>query len=292
MGERARDCAPLTAGGKHAPMNQSPSVVGTPREWAIDLAVMTAVGAFLGVIGPFGTFYGGPIELRVAYWIGNSWIGLIVLSITVRLSLRLAIRADLPIWFAVAMGVAVGSVPLAVITDLLSAWAWPPSHGRLSPLFTQWAYVLAMAEPVSFAYYFVTDRGWRAASRQACAQPFADETPRQGGAGGGFLGRLPAHLGRDLLCLQMEDHFVRAHTARGSDLVLTPLKEAIAELRDIDGLQVHRSWWVARAAVREPVANGRNLFLRLSNGLEVPVSRVSVAKLRAAEWLGPPDDTP
>ena len=73
----------------------------------------------------------------------------------------------------------------------------------------------------------------------------------------------------------------------GSDLILTPLKDAIAELGATDGLQVHRSWWVAKGAVAEPVASGRNLSLRLSNGLEVPVSRASVAKLRAAGWLGP-----
>ena len=38
---------------------------------------------------------------------------------------------------------------------------------------------------------------------------------RRGQPGGRFLDRLPPRLGRDLLCLQMEDHYVRAHTARG-----------------------------------------------------------------------------
>ena len=56
-------------------MSETPSVFGTPREWAIDLAVMTAIGVFLGVIGPFGSFYGGPVELRIAYWVANMWIG-------------------------------------------------------------------------------------------------------------------------------------------------------------------------------------------------------------------------
>ena len=105
-------------------------------------------------------------------------------------------------------------------------------------------------------------------------------------ADGGFLDRLPPRLGRDLLCLQMEDHYVRAYTARGSDLVLTPLKEAIAELGAVDGLQVHRSWWVARAAVAEPLVRGRSVALRLTNGVEAPVSRAQVARLRAAGWLG------
>ena len=105
-------------------------------------------------------------------------------------------------------------------------------------------------------------------------------------AGPAFLNRMPPRIGRELLCLQMEDHYVRAHTARGSDLILTPLKDAIAELADIEGMQVHRSWWVARTAVAGPVANGRNLALRLTNGLEVPVNRASVAKLKLAGWLG------
>ncbi len=88
----------------------------------------------------------------------------------------------------------------------------------------------------------------------------------------------------------MEDHYVRAHTARGSDLILIPLKEAMAELEGVDGLQVHRSWWVAREAVAEPLTSGRNLTLRLTNGLEAPVSRASIARLKAAGWLTPDAD--
>ena len=252
---------------------------------------MTAVGLFLGVIGPFGSFYGGAVGLRIAYWIANVWIGFAVLSLVVRLSLRAALRFDLPIWFALAVGVALGAAPLAVVLDTFTAWFWPANHGRMFPLFLMYAQTLAIAEPFSFAYYFLGDRGWRGAvareqARRTAARNGPAGAPAPASAGsGGFLTRLPPRLGRDLLCLQMEDHYVRAHTARGSDLVLTPLKEAIAELRDIDGLQVHRSWWVARAAVVQPVTSGRNLALRLSNGLEVPVSRASVAKLRAAGWL-------
>jgi DNA-binding LytR/AlgR family response regulator len=83
----------------------------------------------------------------------------------------------------------------------------------------------------------------------------------------------------------MEDHYVRVHTPQGSDLVLTPLKEAMAELAAVDGLQVHRSWWVARSAVAGSASAGRNLKLRLANGMEVPVSRASIARLRASGWL-------
>jgi LytTr DNA-binding domain len=267
-------------------MSDTPSLFGTPREWATDLAIMTAIGVFLGVIGPFGSFDGAPIEARIAYWVANMWIGFLALSTIVRLAARGAIRFDLPIWFVIAVSVAVGALPLAMGLRFFSAWVWPPNHGQMAPLFTQYAQTLALSEPVSFAYYFLVDRGWKAAAKRGEAstpEPASDRRPA--GTGAGFLDRLPPRLGRDLLCLQMEDHYVRAHTARGSDLILTPLKDAIAELDGTDGLQVHRSWWVAKAAVTEPVISGRNLVLRLSNGLEVPVSRASVAKLRAAGWL-------
>ncbi len=267
-------------------MNPFPSLYGTPREWAADLAIATAIGVFLGVIGPFGSFYGGPMELRIAYWVANMWIGFIVLSTVVRLSLRAGVRFDLPIWFTLAVGVAIGALPLGYVIAYFSAWFWPGNHGQVSNLSTLYGQTLAISEPCAFGYYFLADRGWRDAVARA-PKPGAPPEPLPGQTGAGFLDRLPPRLGRELLCLQMEDHYVRAHTAKGSDLILTPLKDAIAELGDTDGLQVHRSWWVARRAVAQPVAQGRSFSLKLTNGLDVPVSRASVAKLRAAGWLGP-----
>ena len=62
----------------------------------------------------------------------------------------------------------------------------------------------------------------------------------------------------------MEDHYVRAHTMLGSDLVLLRLRDAIAELDGIEGAQVHRSWWVARDVVEGVEREGRKLRLLLS----------------------------
>jgi len=100
-----------------------------------------------------------------------------------------------------------------------------------------------------------------------------------------FLARLPPRLGRDLLCLQMEDHYVRAHTSTGSDLILIPLHQAVAELQGLDGLQVHRSWWVSRGAVVAVERDGRSVRLKLRNGVCAPVSRRAVAALKAAAWI-------
>ncbi len=44
------------------------------RRIIIDLAVMTAIGVFLAVIGPFGSI-AAPLPERLVTWIGFAWIG-------------------------------------------------------------------------------------------------------------------------------------------------------------------------------------------------------------------------
>ncbi len=285
--------ARLHNGMDDTPSLMRSSLLGTPREWAKDLAAATIIGVFLGVIGPFGSFYGGRIELRLVYWVADVWMGLIVLATVTRLAIRIAGRLDVPVWFALATGIALGSFPLGAMIALFSAWFWPGNHGHISPFFIWYGQTLAIAEPCTFAYYFIGRRvglypdrpDVAAPDRPGPASPPASTEEASEGLGAPLLDRLPPRLGRNLLCLQMEDHYVRVHTDRGSELVLMPLKAAMAEVQGIDGMQVHRSWWVARAAVVETVQQGRNLGLRLSNGIQAPVSRSFVAALRANRWL-------
>lgn len=100
-----------------------------------------------------------------------------------------------------------------------------------------------------------------------------------------FLKRLPAELGSDLMCLSMEDHYVRVHTAAGDTLILMRMADAVAELEDYPGQQVHRSWWVAADAVLETVRETRKVSLRLRNGLQVPVSQRRVKQLKDEGFL-------
>ena len=64
-----------------------------------------------------------------------------------------------------------------------------------------------------------------------------------------LLARLPARSRAELLHLRMQDHYVEVHTAAGSELLLLRFRDALREVEDINGLQVHRSHWVARDAV-------------------------------------------
>ncbi len=98
--------------------------------------------------------------------------------------------------------------------------------------------------------------------------------------------RLPPHLRvAELIALEAEDHYVRVHTTAGSDLLLLRFTDAVAELDDLNGARTHRSWWVARSAVRSATrADGRG-ELTLGNGIVVPVSRSALPVLQRDGWF-------
>ncbi len=100
-----------------------------------------------------------------------------------------------------------------------------------------------------------------------------------------FIERLPLRLrGARLIAVEAEDHYLRVHTDRGSDLILMRLSDALAELDGLEGAQTHRSWWVAKDAVRGASRGDGRATLTLDGGLTAPVSRRYARALREAGW--------
>ena len=62
-------------------------------------------------------------------------------------------------------------------------------------------------------------------------------------------------------------------TTIGSHLVLLSLTQALTELEDYPGRRIHRSHWVADDAVQDQFWDGTRLFVRLTDGAVLPVSR-------------------
>lgn len=85
--------------------------------------------------------------------------------------------------------------------------------------------------------------------------------------------------------MKMEDHYLRVFTANGYALIQMRMSDAEASLGAVSGQRVHRSWWVARSAVRDVRTADNNCWLILSNGLEVPVSRSRREALRDKGWF-------
>lgn len=258
----------------------------TPRELAHRLAFATVAGAFFGLIGPFGSF-GTPAPVRLAVWTVNFWAGALLVGTAMQLAERTRRRLDVPAWFAWPLAVALASAPLAAVAELAQRGIGGRPTGQ-TPL-ELYLQTLAIAAPTGLGYLGLHLMLERARGPAAPPSAAATPPPRDGSSGAApFLDRLEPRLGRDLLALQMEDHYVRAHTARGSALILMPLGRAVEELEGVEGLRVHRSWWVARSAVEAVEADGRNLRLRLRGGLAAPVARNAAAELRRAGWLAAP----
>ncbi|MBB5746851.1 LytTR family DNA-binding domain-containing protein [Brevundimonas variabilis] len=244
----------------------------TPRAWAIDLGVCAVVGGLLGILGPFGSYLNEGAAMRILYWVGVFMVSGAVHGIVIRKMLRPAARAQIPVWVWLPGVVLVLNLPLSTLSRLTAIAIWPELEQAVRPL--EWfVQSLVIALAYASAFYFLRFRPGRVIVAPAV------EGHRSG----------TLRIRDDLLCLQMEDHYVRVHTPDGSRLVLMPLSQAVTEVAGIEGLRIHRSWWVARSAVAAVRSEGRNFRLVLTNGIEAPVARSAVSTLRAAGWLDDPN---
>ncbi|QJU56737.1 LytTR family transcriptional regulator [Sphingomonas sp. AP4-R1] len=263
------------------------------KDISAELLVMAGLGLILGLLGPFGTF-AMPVAARVGIWLAMAIGGYACFRPVIGAGRSLSEQAHLPLTLAMALACIVASVPVTVMTGALFGEGLDPAA-----LAHSYPYVLLVGGlTTAIQVLLFSRRQPPAAPALATAAidanapqppsdsvPVAAPTPPAPQPPATFLDRLPPHLGRDLMCLEMEDHYVRAHTARGSTLILMRMRDAVAEVAGIEGERVHRSWWVARTAVAATERRDRAILLRLSNGLDVPVARDSVALLRSKGWL-------
>lgn len=253
----------------------------TLREWVIELVVMVAVGVALAALGPFGSFAIGSFGARLAYWIPAALLGYVIFRPATLAALLIAQRLDLPELGAVIAAVLVAAIPASFAIAYLGGYrpGAGPGFDRLFQLYVQ---VGVIGVLVMTIFLLIERKPAEAKPPPAPASAPPAELPRPAPL---FLDRLPGAWADRLAALEMEDHYVRAHGPDTSALILLRMRDAEAELAGVDGLRIHRSWWVARAAVDKVVRDGRGYKLRLTNGLEPPVARDRVAALKAAGWL-------
>ena len=104
-------------------------------------------------------------------------------------------------------------------------------------------------------------------------------THRRARQPGALLKLLPDRLGTDLIYIKSEDHYLEVHTTAGSSLVKMRFSDAVDELGD-QGMQVHRSYWVATRHVTRSVRSGKRTVLRLTGDHKVPVSVTHLPAVR------------
>ena len=260
------------------------------RQILIDLSVLIAIGVVLGLLAPLGTV-GMSVPGRIFYWVVLAVAGYAfykpVGAIVLRLGPLLALP-PLPLW---AVAVLIASIPMAALVWVVDAGGSDVRMPTLETAIVHYGLVALVGAVITLMFNLIP--ATRMTEQAADVPSQTPERPTQEpalattkrSAQTRFVDRLSPELGSQLIALEMEDHYVRAHTMLGSDLVLLRMRDAIAELEGVEGAQVHRSWWVARDAVERVEREGRNVRLLLPRGLVAPVARSRTAELAAAGWL-------
>ncbi|MDH3264163.1 MAG: LytTR family transcriptional regulator [Paracoccaceae bacterium] len=221
------------------------------------LVAWPVLAALFAVSGSFGGGEYLAFVPRTAFWL---------LIVGTSLAFGIAVRVAIECIWSVTDYLA-ASLAASVLSCAVLGFALPP--------LTRWMLDLPAAEAPSPAVVAVTVLllGGGITLLRHFLQRDAPPVAGAGEARPKLLGRLPDEVGGALLHLSVSDHYVDVATDRGTGRVLMRFSDAMEEVAEVDGLRVHRSHWVARAAVAAVErCNGRT-FLRLTNGTRVPVSR-------------------
>lgn len=230
---------------------------------AIVIAALS--GVLLAALGPFGTYHAS-LPARLGYWVAAMLVGLGLYGGALLAALRLAPVGSRARWPVLVVATLIASAPQAYIVRVCAFWLWP-DVGAAAPSWLLWYAQVATIGLVAMLLSAIL-LGRTPPLPPAASAPSVEP------------------LSGEILALQMEDHYVRVHRREGSELILMPLGRAIEAVGG-EGLQTHRSWWVARHAVTGVEGTPRAMRIQLVNGIVAPVARSAVVRLKAAGWIAP-----
>lgn len=236
---------------------------------------MLLASVVFATIGPFGTYATTVFMERFLLWGGiavASWgVSLCVMEIVALFTRRGSIAQH--------------SISWAVFTVIFApvVWVWlsvffdmrAPGVPRVWDLFWMVGLIAAGIIVISAMVQDLLARRAREAMAEVAPHP----------RGSKFMRRIKVAPDTRLILLKSSDHRVEVYTDQGQSLLRMRLSDALDELEGYDGVRVHRSAWVARAAVRGHELRGDRVFLHLEQGHVVPVSRGYLASARAQGLL-------
>lgn len=230
------------------------------------LLFLLGVGTFLAFLGPYNTTdLGWP-------WVWLYWTGLILLGgMTGNLAGHFFERyaPDAPAIIVYPAVAVILSIPVTIAVISIQAVI-----GTMPPVAT-W--------PITFFLVLLISGAVTAFTYMLNRPDHVEAEPVVGRA---LTDKLPVRLRTaDILALESEDHYLRVHTSGGEELILMRLSDAMAAVEGLEGLQSHRSWWVARAAIQDAQKSGGRAELTLSTGKTAPVSRSFYPQWREKGWI-------
>lgn len=238
--------------------------------------------------GPFGTFEQLAFPIRFLYWT----VGIAFVTVLVTVLSFIAYNASRAMgwpWPPGALAAALLAIPphwvlVYEMDEILMPGANDGMLGLLPYVAIPVIVMTLLVNAVVIRVLSMSEALQSSALVEAPVEvldPTPDPTPVQDPSL--LFQRVPAHLGRDVVCLRAQDHYLEVVTTTGSALVLMRLSDAERDLAGLRGMRVHRSWWVALDHVAEfSQAEGGGVSLTTTTGHTIPVARAQRAALRAA----------
>jgi len=251
------------------------------KRLTIEILVMVALGLLVGLLGPFGTF-GAPPAQRMLAWVIWLLTGYLLFRPTNVVAGWLCEATGLPHFAGKLLALVVASVPLTLIVTMMVTHLSFADVLRWRGFWTMYLYIVVIAVVASAVMAAVFGR---AGPNAATPDPVpSSPAPASAPAAADPTLPLPPGFG-PVLALKGEDHYVRIIGEGREELVLMRMRDAIGRLGERDGLRIHRSWWVAKDAIKAVRRDGRTAVITLRSGHEAPVARDMMPHLRAAGWL-------
>jgi len=266
-----------------------PGLSGADSIGWIPYLAMCGAGLTMGLtwIGPRAAEGLGTLN-ALAFWAAHVGPALVLLAVTQTTLSRVRIVASLPGLSQVLLTAAVASLlftPVALAVDLLFDVESSRDDEGDPLLLVAVKEFVQFAVPIGLTWTLINAPSLLRIEVGTSEPPRPDEPPVKAVATPGqveFWSRVPRRLGRDLVALSAELHYLRVYTTLGDTLILYPFGRATDALEDVRGMQVHRSHWVVLGHVEEMTSRDGRIVCRMAGGLVLPVSRSFGPALRAA----------
>jgi hypothetical protein len=204
--------------------------------------------------------------LRVVYWV-------IVVAVTFATGSFASLLVHTAMkyrskWLNIFISTGVIGIAVTIVLSVLNLIAfdiWPSTWAELLNQFIIVTLISAVVEVGSFA--------------------LGAGSPTQNENAVALMQRLPWEKRGPLVSLSAEDHYVRVTTTNGTKLLLIRLLDAIKEVGDTRGMQIHRSHWVALDQIQKVERSGDRGKVIMKDEMSCPISRKYMPDVRAAGML-------
>lgn len=266
-------------------INQQVDTLFTKGTLRNALIICLTAGTFIGFLSPFGMDE-IPMYWSMFYWIITCIIGYVIYLPTIFYGNRWLTKI-LPIhWCRIALCAFVASIVMSFVVPIITWLIFSTEIHLAEQFWDVFSKAIVIGGVLTFAS--LLQDYLTAQKEELAAQKMLNEEQQQHATKlinqdvEDFMALLPIDKRGELICLEMEDHYLKVYTDKGHHLLLMRFSDALTKLAQYPGLQTHRSWWVALSAITAMNKEGRKTTLSLINNLEVPISRTYAESVKAA----------